>query len=255
MAELTFHYGLFTHPDCEVYPKSMTFQKRRSKDGKVYANAVQLHVAGDLIGANTKAEIDARIGELDGVYAVDGHDVGFKLEGNWTQHRLLNNDAANLTGNRVIYRSWDNTLPTEFANTRSFSIGFEAVFNDGDQNIIEFDESVIRVGTGGPLWKIYPKWNGDPIKVEIADKTPVTHVQRGYVLSRGQHLAPPPPLWPLEHQGWRRVVRQDQPTNWGFVRANSNPSPKFSLYRTSWEYYFERLGPDPTTPFNTGYVS
>lgn len=243
----TFHYGNFAHPNCEVYPKRIEARPVRTDDNATWAMQYRMEIAGDLVGHDEPSEVVSAIAALDAAYAMDNKDAGFKLNGAWTPHYLNSNSALNLTGNRITYRSWDNTLPTELANTRSFSVGIEALFALGDTGVIEFSETTTKLGNGGPEWKLYNTWNGVPERVNIASKTKVRHITRGRYVSIQPWLAPPAPYWPLEEQQWLRVVRYSNPIEHG------HPSGKFTNYAVDYAYTFERLGADATTPFNTRF--
>jgi hypothetical protein len=244
----TFHYGTYDHPNCEVYPKRIEVRPVRTRDNARWAMHYRMEVAGDLVGHATPAEVTAEIALMDAAYANDNLDAGFKLNNVWTPHYLNSSSALNLTGNRVVYRSWDNVLPTELANTRSFSVGIEAVFALGNTGLIEFNEVTTKIGNGGPKWRLYNTWAGDPVKEQICSKSLVKHVTRGRYVSIEPWLAPPAPYWPLEEQQWLRVVQYSSPI-W-----HGHPSGKYTHYAVDYAYTFERLGPDATTPFNTWFT-
>lgn len=248
MSTYTFHYGAYAHPSCEVYPRRITMAPIRSRDNTKWATHIQMEIAGDLVGANTPAEVVARIAGLDAAYASDFSDAGFKLDGSWTPHVILTNDVLNITGNRITYRSWDNQLPTELANTRSFSVGIEAIYALADNGIVEYRETTTKTGTGGADFKLYALANGVPVKQSMREKTIVRHVTTGRYVSLQPWIGPPAPYWPLEEKVSQRIIRYSSPI------VHGHPSGKFTHYAVDYTYFFERLGPDATTPFNTWFA-
>jgi hypothetical protein len=243
----TFHYGAFAHPSCEVYPRRVSVKPLRSRDNVQWANLHRIEIAGDLVNCNTPAEVVAAMDLLQTAYSEDFKDAGFKLDGAWTSHYLETDAALNLSGNRIIYRSWDNVLPSELANTRSFSIGIEAVFATTASAVIEYSESTVKRGTGGPTWRLYNLASGIPVKEEITENSKVTHITTGRFTTMQPWTALPAPYWPLEEHESLRVVNYSNPI-W-----HGHPSGKTSHYTVDYKYFFERLGPDATTPFNTWF--
>ena len=195
------------------------------------------------------AEIQSRLQSLESAYKDDYKDFGFKLDGIPTHHYLTNDAEDNLSGNYVAFRSWDQVLPTEWANTRSFSVAVEAVIKSPEVTTIDFKETTTKVGTGGPLWRLYTTFNGEPIKEIIADQTPVTHVTRGRIITMDGFAALPDPYWPDEEEEWRREVVYTAPLKHGRFEES-----KLTHYTVDYVYYFRRLGPDPMTNFNAWYT-
>lgn len=250
--EYRFRYGNFLHPACEVYPKRIAVQPLFSDRGIRWGSRVSMRIAGDLVqvGATelTPAEIQTRMNQIEAAYANDYQNAGFELDGAWSSHYLLTNSANNLSGNKIVYRSWENALPTELANTRSFEVEIQATFADAYSDIFHFSETTTKVGSGGPMWRIYPRWNLAPVKVQTTLNSPVRHVTSGRIVSATGFLSPPAPYWPNEEQEWRRRITYVGPRNHG------HPSGRFTHYEVRYQYSFLRLGPDPMTNFNTWYV-
>lgn len=250
---LTCHYGDFAHPECECYPRRVYIKPLRTESGLKWASIHGIDMAGDLVEEAgtpmTPSVIQSRLLALEAAYRDDFKDFGFKLDGTPTHHFLTNNAADNISGNQIIARSWDQALPTEWANTRSFSVTVEAIINDAQDAIIEFSETTTKIGTGGPFTKTYALWNGTPVKQIITNTTPVRHVQRGYVVTMNGYVNPPAPYWPLEEEQWKRVVEYKSP------RRHGPPGQdRYTHYVTSWAYYFVRPTADPTTNFNTWFT-
>lgn len=249
-----FYWGSYVHPPGEVYPAGVQTRYMLTEDGIRWAKEVIFTVKGDFIGQTdgnlTKEEIDAKILELDRVYDQDFQDCGFTMNGDLTSHRMANLHARNLSGNRVIYKSWDDVYHTperghgvEYANTRSFTIRIRSVWLIAQSlpDVVKFQERVEKIGTGGPSFITY-NTVPEPVRVDFLPKTIVRHVQQGYVIGTLRRIDPPPPLWPDEEVVSKRRIATYSPQFYG--------SPGIRLptqYRTDFYYEFWRLGPDPVT--------
>lgn len=252
-SSLRFYYGDFVHPKCEVYPSLIQLKPLHSQRGIRWGSQRIMQIGGDLVSTGTPltpAEISARLIQLESAYRQDYKNCGFILDdGTATPHQLLTNDADNLSGNRVTMRSWDNVLPTEYANTRSFSVHIEAIYKEAYSEIIAFTERTHKVGNGGPAWRMHRTFNGLPIKEFISATTPVKHTTTGTVIAMSGFVLPPPPLWPLEEMEWLREVTYHSPKMYG------HPSYKYAHYATQYTYHFWRPSADATTPYNTWYTA
>lgn len=246
MAGVTFFYGDFTHRPCEVFPKLFSVENLKGNNGITWAHRYTLEIGGDLVGPDgeemTANEVVTRIGLIDTAYRDEYKDCGFRMhDGTTTVHSLTNNDALNLTGNRIVYRSWENLHPGELANTRSFAVRIEALFRANNGNsVFSYTERTRKIGTGGPTWRLYPTFAGTIQKEFVTPISPVIHITTGELIS-GVPLPAPSPLWPLEEQQWRREIEVGTPLDHG------HPTAKFTHYQTRWRYHFERLGPSALT--------
>lgn len=195
--------------------------------------------------------VDAKIRLLDDVYAYDYKDAGFIFDGGGaTGHYLRTDSDLNLTGNRVLYRSWLHKSAAEFANTRTFNVRIGADFMDSTTPLVSYYERVDFMGNGGREWDFVPRWTGDPEYVETAEKTPIRAVQSGSLQSLSPYPDPPAPLWPEYERGSRSRTGRKSPLYHG------NPVVRqYTHYTVSWVYYFTFPEPqykDPTDWSNVG---
>lgn len=241
---MIFKYGSFAHPKGEVYPASLEIRPRFTEDGVRWATDLRMEVRGSFV--NQDPELDAtgvntRIAALEQAYRHDYKDAAFYMPDGTTrtEHYILTDDIYNLSGNKITHRSWDNVAKTEFANTRSFSVVISALVLSTYSDIIFFKENVTRIGDGGPSWKLYNNWQGDPVKETVTAQTKVRHIQEGVIIGLRTWPTVPAPYWPNEEQTWKQVIRQSSPKLWG------HPSfAKTTHYQIEYRYEFERLGPD-----------
>ena len=248
---MQFFYGNYVHEKGEVYPEAIEIIPQYSAEGTKWAARYIWRLRGNFYQGNQSSElsptqIGTKIQQLRNAYNDNYKDCGFLLDdGSMSQHQMISNDISNLSGNRVVRRSWDNLSETEYANTRSFSFTIESLISQADSMLLSYSEGVSRTGTGGPTWKVRETWNGQPFKYYLTDKSKVVHIQQGEIVSLGTWFAPPLPYWPNEEMQEHRVITQHAP------RMHGNGIG--THYRMTYKYVFERLGPDPNFVPNTGY--
>ena len=244
---LKFFYGDYEHLVGEVYPAKIEVIPKFSPDGVRWATQYTFRLKGTFVDVEPELDpsgVDTKIGTILNAYKDDYKDCGFKLpDGTLTKHYMKSNDQYNLSGNRVVYRSWDHESPTEFANTRSFSIGIGSLWRNSYDNILSWTEATEKTGTGGPIREVRTTWNGTPYMYTIANRSKVTHVQQGEIVSLDTWATPPAPYWPNEELVHLRVIQQNSPKFWG------DPSyTKPTHFVTRYKYIFQRIGPSPVQP-------
>ena len=241
---LKFFYGGYEHLVGEVYPAKIEIIPKFTNEGLRWATQYTFRLQGSFVDVEPELSpsgVDSKIGTIIDAYKDDYKDCGFKLpDGSLTNHYMKSNDQYNLSGNRVVYRSWDHAVPTEFANTRSFSIGITSLWMNSIDNILSWTESVEKTGTGGPIREVRTTWGGQPYMYTIALQSKVTHVQQGEIISLGTWATPPDPYWPNEELVHLRVIQQNSPKFWG--------DPTFTKpthFVMRYKYIFQRIGPSP----------
>ena len=127
-------------------------------------------------------------------------------------HFIENDDQFNISGTKVLSRSWRYQSPAEFANTRSFTISLVARFVDSYSSVLYFSERLSIRGNGGPRWEYNERWLGTPVREEISERTPVEIIQRGIVIGTIGLVAAPPPWFPDDEHGPDRFVERISPT-------------------------------------------
>ena len=243
---LIFYYGNFEHHIGECYPRRFSMTPQISRDGQRWASLYEMEVAGDLVnedgGPLTQAQVKTRIEALEAAYSEDFKDCGFKrLDNTPTPHVLVSNAAASLSGNQIFYRSWDNALPNEYVNTRSFSIKIRNLMLDDYSPILSFDETVVKLGTGGPIWRKFNLWDGTPFKVTLANSSLVRYRQQGQIVGLTGFEPVNAPLWSAANeQQWRRVITSATPRFHGLAKGTH--------YAKTWMYFFELAAAEDKDP-------
>jgi len=235
---LIFEYGSYRHERGEVYPQMIEIMSVDSDRGYRWAFDYRMQIAGNFCQAPdnplTPATIDAKILALTNAYGDDYRDFGF-LFGDLTRtsHYMETDHVDNLSGNKVLSRSWDYQSPAEFANTRSFQIRLGAKVFSSYSSILYFQETVSQRGTGGPRWNYQERWQGEPIREDITEKTAVEIYQRGIVVGANSFVQPPPPWWPDDEQQEFRYIERVSP------RLHGHPSfAKATHHTVRYSYKF-----------------
>lgn len=248
MSGLKFFYGSYVHPAGEAYPRKIEVVPVFTPDGNRWASRVRYEVAGEFC-SDPQSEFDptgieTKIAAFNAAYSVDNKDFGFRLSDDTpTSHIIQTDNILNLSGNKVLSRSWDYMAPNEFANTRSFTVALGALMLEDYSQIMYFKETVEQIGNGGPLFSYRPRWSGAPILEPIHAQTPVTLRQYGVYATLSPGVNPPAPWWPASEQGSkRRLTRRSG-------RLHGHPSfAKPTEYVTEYSYEFLLDSPPGTTP-------
>lgn len=254
-----FKYGDYEHTPGECYPASIEIRPMPNRDGVKWAQLIRFRIVGDFCtsdGTVLKAsDISDKIEELANAYNDDYKDaIWLDPDGNETPHKMISNDANNLSGVQVVSRSWDHALPAnEYVNTRSYSITLQSLYLwPSAPEIFSFWETTTKIGTGGPRWKLYNLYDGTPVKETVFNATTVRYVTNGSLVGLTtwpDALAIVPPLWPADEELWKREIRQRSPRFWG------DPTfTKGTHYQTDYTYHFHLPAPNNGWPsgFSTG---
>jgi len=188
--------------------------------------------------------VDGLIQNMISSYTDDYQDFGFYLpDGSPTAHLIRNDDDFNISGNKVLSRSWLYQTPTEFANTRSFAISLGARYLESYSPILFFSERIGIRGTGGPAWQYRARFTGLPIREEVAERTPVTVTQRGRVVGTTEMISPPPPWFPDSEMQEHRYIERVSPRLHGHPDFN-----KATHYELLYSYVFQMAQVPGTQP-------
>lgn len=238
MSGLKFMYGDHVHTEGEVRPKTISMRAVPAPSGRHWLTEYSMNVEGqlcyDISSPPTLSELNSSIATLDSAYNEDYKDAGFLFTDNSpTAHYMTNNSSYNLSGNRVLQRSWLHQTPTEFANTRTFNITIWSQFIQSYSDLIDFQERVEYRGNGGLDFEIRDQWLGTPQYEQVAAQTHITAVQRGYTVGLFDYINPPDPLFPTREKGKLRRMVYTSPRDFGH-----NLRGRFALYRLDYAYYF-----------------
>ena len=133
-------------PNVSRRGKTETVLKRMTIEGHICAQGST--------DAERRQNLTERIEGIRDGFDSDYGDLGLYINGALTPHALLTTHPDNLSGTRVVYRSWPSGAPAEYANRRYYRVTLAALFrpNNADQ-IIAFRERLLFTGTAGPIFR------------------------------------------------------------------------------------------------------
>jgi hypothetical protein len=241
MSGLKAFYGNYTHEAGEVYPRLIEAVPVLSDRGRRWATDFRLTVEGQFCADPrtplTPATINSKITALDAAYQLDYKDFGFLMKSgdSWvpTAHYMRNDSDFNLSGNKVLRRSWVHREPTEFANTRTYNVTVGARFRESYSSLVEFKEMFEFRGNGGPEWVMRETWQGAPVRDNLTERTPVHVIQSGFKVTLDPFPLPNPPWFFDNAKGTRQSIIRFSPTSHGSNLPNRN-----THYGVRWTYHF-----------------
>lgn len=196
----------------------------------IYGTKVQLD--------NDVASLTTKLAALEAAYSVDGGDLRVYLNdgSTLTQHYLLNSGTVN--GVQVLGISYVDRDPRsgqsacEYVNKRTYRIILEAEVVDADAYpLLSWEETVIGVGTGGPIFVQKGALTGPPQRQIIQQQSSFSAIQIGRAVGYlGYPTQIASPIWPNDEHLERRRIEPGTP-DFGLVRNTGWP--------ISWRYEFE----------------
>jgi hypothetical protein len=231
-------YGSFSHPANEITLSSVVAQRLRNQRGVVYLLRKRIQLAGvivlntsSLTTAQAQSALRSAINEREAAYSVDGQNFVFRHDdGSVSSHFL--DSGTSLGGVRVVERNFPNGNQAEYASQRTFTVSLEADYAISDGDLMQFQETVEIVGTGGPRTVMIEVLNGPPQEQTINQQTKVMYTQRGSAIGfSGYPISDVPgPILPTGEKLDRRQRGLIAPTaqNGAFVN-----------WGVTWSYFFE----------------
>lgn len=212
----------------------------RSDRGYAQRLRVTLSVRGELL-TETQTAMSAAIEALLSGIARDYDDVLIKDDdGNTTPFRLLGSDS--IDGVKLIQPPTFTDLGGAIYALRiPFSIAWEADFpidsvtnGTGQPNVLEYSETLVFSGNGGPLKAITLTPRGEPIESTLAERTPYFATQSGSIRTLGPVTSYPRPIWPEKLVGPASSTALTAPV----IRNGVAES-----YGAQWSYQFQSITP------------
>lgn len=241
-----FKFGAHQHPNNEVNLVNYEVIPQLSDRGRPETTRIRMHVIGEILVDQTlttptarQADLNTKITTLINAYSLANMDQNCGLyhnDGTITRHKLESSatNAANISGVRMVYRSWPKGDPAEYATMRSFYIILEAIYRDLESQLVSYSEKVHGIGTTGPRHSWTEHATGLPTREIINQRTVQTLIQEGYAIGfdgwPAQFLYGSGPLFPNLEQLNRRQITRSGPNFMG---------RQFAYYRVDWRYVME----------------
>lgn len=223
-----FHGG-YNHPSGEINIVNLTVRNIHSGRGQQKHVLFTYHLRGEIC-ADTTAAITARIAEIEQAYSVEGQNCGLMIDASTpSAHVLSTNHQNNISGNRIIQRpSFPEGGAVEYATGRTYSIVIQALFASPESQILEYNERIQYIGTGGPRWYMREFPRGAPRPYITNEQTAQRVIQSGNSIGFNAYLEPFGPMLPTyEHQD-QRIWLPGTPNFHG---------QQYSEYPLQWAFY------------------
>lgn len=247
---MRFQIGGNLHPEHEVNVTKMEIQPVFSPRNDRVFSLKKIHIVGEIQltpaenaaardanplieTANRQALFNTKIGTLIDWYADNYQSAGLLHDdGSRTRHFLDNAAANNISGVRVLYRSWPRGEGDEYATVRTFYIILGALFDEADSQIYAYREEIDIIGTAATHWQWVENQTGAPEYQRIFNLTRQKIIQYGSIVGVSTWILGnvPPPLFPNWEHGDQRVQKYEYP-KW---HGNA-----YRLYGYRWTYHME----------------
>jgi hypothetical protein len=140
-------------------------------------------IEGEIVAAN-QAAVEVRRKQIDVIFSSEGGlgDTARLLADDGTPTYIL---SGNKGGIKVLEFAWlQEEAKAHFATGLPFRVRLagESFISDND-NLLAYEETVTRIGNGGPREVYVELQNGPPVRQITATHTPITIIQRGSAVS------------------------------------------------------------------------
>jgi hypothetical protein len=229
--QLAWGNVLFNANSCDFQSRTVAIL---SDSGRPVRYRTTVKVEGYL-EADTQAELTALQLTLETALRVPYRNLVLLQDtGAASSARLLN--APSVTGCRVTDGPNFPSGAGEFATLRRFDFTCEAeyVIPTARSAVLSFNESVVAVGTGGPVTRHRPCVNAPPVKQVTYPASVIRTTQSGIAVGHADYPDFPNPLWPESELLDQRQRQRGSPRQAG---------RGYLEFPVSWSYVFESLRP------------
>lgn len=218
---------------CGGLSSSQIFSMVNPTTGRAKIHTKALHIEGEILGAN-QAAVDTQIEALEEAVETlaenSAGDVGLTLNDGTTPSKHWLDNSASQGGIRLVNFQWLPCVGTQYATRRSFQLICEADFlADAANNLIQYEETIRRIGTTGPVFIYQPVLYGAWRKVQIHSQSTTLLVQSGANVGYEYIEPPSSPLFADEHVE-RRVIDQG---------SGQWVNGKKRNFTRTWAYFYE----------------
>lgn len=223
-----FKYGTYQHPFGECMVSEYSATRMYHRRGRAYILRRRMTVVGEII-ADTPSLISSRVREIKYVYSFDGGDAVLQ-DANMNSTAIFLSSLTSITGVRVVegpnFPQAENQA--HFVTGLPFNVTLEADYLIQSGGLMEFKETLRKVGNGGPRRIVIEVDSGPPVVQYTTTHTPVKIMQEGRAVGIGEYPVPGAPLFPdaVDYPDGCSV-EEESPTLYG----NS-----YLAYPVSWAY-------------------
>lgn len=221
----------FDENSCQLV--NFTVRPHNSPRGQRLELVYRAHLRAELKDTGGQSALTTKIENFIAAFDQNYQDfLVYDNSGNLTPHHFKNSDPRNVSGNRVVYRSWDGRDPVEYTFIRTLEVVVEAVMAQPESGLVYMTESLTTIGSGGPVW-IAENTQYGPQAAQIYPASWRHVIQHGQAIFYFGPATPNPPSFPsnFEHLERRRIVR-------GEPRFRGQG---YTHYPISWHYEFSTI--------------
>lgn len=211
-------YGSYVHDANTCTLSQFLVRQLYSPRHARYATMYSVTLNGQLIvndaSITTPSALQAaqysKISALINAYSQNYQDFKFiQDDGTVTRHSLIN--ANSLSGVQVVHRSWPQGDGAEYATLRSYTIILQALYDEEESELFDYQEYFHYIGNCGPRWTMDDTWDGPVYQMTY----PATHqkmIQTGSAVGwKGYPLVHINSFYPQWEHTDRRVVSVGHP--------------------------------------------
>ena len=226
-----FKYGSYSHAASEAEVR-LTTQNLYSRRGDRSTIRKTLNVTGSLI-ATTEATMTTAIAALEDAYSQDGQTGGlYQTDDTLVRDHSIEQNADTIGKVRVVSLSLPQGSGV-YSTNRQFAVTLQAdYFVPGASNILEFNETIRMIGTGGPRRVVIPLIDGAPMVQYPQLVTAVYAVQSGRSLGLKGYVLPNSIAYPQHEEVHRRERTKGDPE---YIDGT------YTNYPFAWTYYFSGI--------------
>jgi hypothetical protein len=204
----------------------------------------RLHLEGfvksdEAVAATAQTDLESKSLAIINAYLTQNITEAALYDDSGVRTHISLQEGDTLSGIRVVRFGFHKGEPQEFASERAFRVILEADYLQLESQLIQYQESMQIIGTGGPVfdWQLYfdalrtRTLNTKTVrKFLIAPRSPQKIIQSGEAVGFEAYPIPSPPLlsFPYEDENLRVIERLSPLRN----RYHSE------FYTTRWSYTF-----------------
>jgi hypothetical protein len=229
---MRFRYGNFTFEEAECLITYNGGQRVYGPRGLATSFVRTWIIEGEIIAA-TQSDIETRRQTIESNLAIEVSSAALLFDNSTVPTYVLTADK----GVKLLELAWlQEEARAHFATALPFRIRLsgESFISDGD-NLLHYEETVTRIGNGGPREVYVELQNGPPVRQTTATHTVVTIIQRGTAVGErfNSNLDYPDfnvPLSPLNLINPDEATERIAPSLDGLSRVNPT---------VRWNYIFQ----------------
>lgn len=195
---MIIEYGGVRLDDHVAMPTFFGAARRFNSRGQAQSVVKRMVISGELLGTSATT-IDAKVATLQSVFAVNG-GLCRLLQTDGTATRFILGETGSFGGCKVLdgptFTLEDGKA--HYCTGLPFTVAMEAEYPVLGAQLVAFQETITRVGTGGPRRVTIELDNAFPAEQIVSQATPVVVVQTGEAIGFATYPVFPDPIFPTQ---------------------------------------------------------